>query len=73
MKVIYTFDLNDYNDDKEKLAIYQKAPEMHSVIWDFTHNTKQRLNALPEAQAEGYQKALDDFFELMHDLNLRCE
>lgn len=72
MIVTYKLDLNDEDDIYTYQAI-NIAKQMRSVIWDFIHNTKHRLEALPDGHAEGYEKALEDFHNLMDQEGITAE
>ncbi len=72
MKAKLIFDLEDAID-KEKFDACCKAQEMRAVIWDFTHNTKRKIDNLNDAEAEGYRKALQDFHDLMNHYELIVE
>lgn len=67
MKVTYEF---DPQEDREELEIFQNARKMYSVLWEFSHNTKRRMEKFDGEKYEGYQAAMDDFFQMMRDENL---
>ena len=70
MKVTYQFDLS--KDDIEDLKIFQQSRHMYFVLWDFAHNVKHRSALLAGDQLEGYDLAMEHFFNLMkeYEVNL---
>lgn len=67
MKVTYEF---DPFEDSEELEIIQNARKMYSVLWEFANNAKRRIEKYEGDKADGYQAAMDDFFQMMRDENL---
>lgn len=67
MKITYEF---DPLEDSEELEIFQQAKKMHSVLWEFSHNVKRRIEKFEGDKSDGYQAAMDDFFEMMREENL---
>ncbi len=70
--MIVTYKFNTENDeDRHKLKCIQQATEMNSLIWDFSNNTKRRTALLEEKEHDGYQKAMDDFFRMKEENDVR--
>lgn len=77
MKVTIEFDVRHDSDDKNRMHLFIQAPSMHNLIWDFAHNVKRRMDCridqLTPEQAEGYEKAMEDFFRMAADEKVDLE
>ena len=64
MKVTYTLNLPE---DTELAEVFHQAQSMSSAVFEFTHNVKRRTSSLTSEQLQGYEKAMEDFYEILHD------
>lgn len=71
MIITYTFD-TDKDEDRDSIKIFQQAHEMSRLIWEFSNNNKRRMEAIPDKKhREGYEMALDRWFELNREFEVR--
>ena len=75
MRAILEFDLNNQEDEKS-LNRCLKATDMASVIWEFTHNSRKKIEREFESETkgvdvfDGIERCFEHFYKLLEDSNV---
>lgn len=70
MKIIYEF---DPYEDRVELENVQQAQKMYSLIWEFSHNVKRRAANLTGEKLEGYELAIEHFYQIAREIEVNLE
>ena len=75
MKAILKFDLLDI-DDRVEHERCLKAKELCNVIWEFTHNSRKKIEQEFEVKQDGVdefdaiERCFEHFYSLLEDSNI---